>query len=222
MRAVPDGFDNVQALHSPYGAVHGLAIPASPGDAVSTPYGGQMLRPLMVDVQRQEEAYMASSVLAPSFGDIELGQPGSSILSPLSPASSNKFGTECHLSSSSRTPSVGACHQGGLDGVGQVGKPRLRPVHPLQMRESVGRSTPDSLLSPLRGGMPWKPDSLDYPHYQAAGSASSATDRHPSIYQADHVGPAPDSGLGSFEHSYSGELAWVRIAQAARQERSKG
>src|ERR1041384_5885060 len=71
MRAVPDDFDNVQALHSPYGAVHGLGTPmASPVD-FSAPYGHEMMRPLMVDVRRQEGE------------DQHLSPPG------LSPASTN-------------------------------------------------------------------------------------------------------------------------------------
>ncbi|KAM4056223.1 homeobox domain-containing protein [Hirsutella rhossiliensis] len=174
MRAVPDGFDNVQALHSPYGAVHGLAISASPGDAVSAPYGGQMLRPLMVDVRRQEEAYVTSSALTPSFGGIELGQSG---------GMSEPF---VYVENAQR---------------------KRQPPH---MRESVGRSTPDSLQSPLRGSMSWKSDSFDYSHYQEAGAASSATDRHPSAYQAGHMGPAPGSGMGGFEPPYPGEPARVR------------
>ncbi|KAF4512880.1 hypothetical protein G6O67_000211 [Ophiocordyceps sinensis] len=225
MRAVPDGFDNVQALHSPYGAVHGLTIPASPGDAVSAPYAGHMLRPLMVDVRRQEEAYMSTSTLTPSFGGIELGQSGGmsgpDVISPLSSVSSNKFDAESRLSTSSRTPGASICHQGNLDGVGQIGKPGLRQGQSLHMRESVGRSTPDSLQSPLRGSMSWKSDSFDYSHYQEAGAASSATDRHPSAYQAGHMGPAPGSGMGGFEHPYpAGSYSSLLASQARPRTRA--
>ncbi|POR39574.1 Homeobox-leucine zipper protein HDG11 [Tolypocladium paradoxum] len=76
MRAVPDDFDNVQALHSPYGAVHGIGETLSPGEAANPSYGNHMVRPLMVDVRRQEDAYMSPTGLTPSFGGIELGQPG--------------------------------------------------------------------------------------------------------------------------------------------------
>jgi hypothetical protein len=55
IRTVPDDFDNVQALHSPYGAIHGLPM-QSPVDFIPG-YNDHLLRPLMVDpFRRNQEA----------------------------------------------------------------------------------------------------------------------------------------------------------------------
>ena len=126
MRAVPDTFDSVQALHSPYGAVHGLGTPmASPVDfaaAAASPYGDHMMRPLMVDVRRAEgDDHMSPSGLSPAFGGIGFNPPGamssSDILSPLSPTSSSdhhrygsysgQLSTAASAASASTTGTVG-------------------------------------------------------------------------------------------------------------------
>lgn len=61
MRAVPDNFDTIQALHSPYGAVHAFNLPittsagysaAAAEAALASTYSNHTMRPLMVDVQR--------------------------------------------------------------------------------------------------------------------------------------------------------------------------
>ncbi|KAI6782481.1 uncharacterized protein J7T54_001338 [Emericellopsis cladophorae] len=54
MRAVPEGFNSAQALHSPYGAVQGLAPNLTPTSMGGQQTGNHMNRPLMVDVQRPQ------------------------------------------------------------------------------------------------------------------------------------------------------------------------
>ncbi len=70
LRAVPDDFDNVQALHSPYGAVHGLGTPiTSPVDFGASGYADRMMRPLMVDVRRSDgDDHLSPTGLSPAFG----------------------------------------------------------------------------------------------------------------------------------------------------------
>ncbi|KAK1247849.1 hypothetical protein MKX07_000737 [Trichoderma sp. CBMAI-0711] len=80
MRAVPDDFDNVQALHSPYGAVHGMPMPlAGPVDFAHHPSypNNPIMRPLMVDVRRPEGTdHLSPTGLTPSFGSIGFHAPG--------------------------------------------------------------------------------------------------------------------------------------------------
>ncbi len=114
MRALPDDFDNVQALHMPYGAVHSMGTPmASPVDfggvGVPSPYGDHMMRPLMVDVRRADggddghHGHLSSPTgLSPAFGSIGFNASAAAaaaaaaaalnspdILSPLSPTSAS-------------------------------------------------------------------------------------------------------------------------------------
>ncbi|KAJ8112147.1 hypothetical protein ONZ43_g5459 [Nemania bipapillata] len=106
MRAVPDDFDNVQALHSPYGAVHALGTPITPPvDFGSSPYSDQMIRPLLVDTMRRDsDDHLSPTGLSPAFGSIGFtpsGTMGSSdILSPLSPSSTDRGYYSSHLSNS--------------------------------------------------------------------------------------------------------------------------
>ncbi|RYP02005.1 hypothetical protein DL764_006010 [Monosporascus ibericus] len=88
MRAVPDDFDNVQALHSPYGAVHALGTPlSSPAEFNNSPYSDHLMRPLMVDtVRRGGDDHMSPTALNPSFGGIGFtpsGAMGKNLQSPL-------------------------------------------------------------------------------------------------------------------------------------------
>ncbi|EEY14123.1 conserved hypothetical protein [Verticillium alfalfae VaMs.102] len=108
MRAVPDDFDNVQALHSPYGAVHALGAPmASPVEFGSSAYSDHMMRPLMVDVRRSEaEDHMSPTGLSPAFGNIGFSASASlsnsDILSPMSPTvHDHRYGYSSHLSPTS-------------------------------------------------------------------------------------------------------------------------
>lgn len=257
MRAVPDDFDNVQALHSPYGAVHALGTPmASPVDysvaaaaAAASSYSGQMMRPLDStgdDDQSQQHSqhaphhlqhshhshHLSPTGLSPGFGNIGFGSAAtggmgsSDILSPLSPPSStdHRYGNYGHLSSgtggsttsgsstmSPRTSNPYARQSTGSDSQmsSQSSHQRhgIRPLQPLQLRETVSRSRSDNLQSPLRSSMSWKGDSLDYSNYHHSSTAASGGNTSPgrsSLYPADGLGNGSSSaGLGGYD-SYSG------------------
>ncbi|EFX02501.1 homeobox transcription factor [Grosmannia clavigera kw1407] len=96
MRAVPDGFDTVQALHSPYGAMNNVGMTMAPAVDFSTaPYANRMMRPLIVDVRQPEGDFSLSPTgLSPEIGTLGLNSSaaapsmnGAGILLPLSPTS---------------------------------------------------------------------------------------------------------------------------------------
>ncbi|PFH56618.1 hypothetical protein XA68_16246 [Ophiocordyceps unilateralis] len=216
MRAVPDGFDNVQALHSPYGAVHGLGLPVS--SAADAPYGNPMLRPLLMDVRRQDEAYMSSSGLTPSFGAAELGpssgMSSSDMMSSIPSVCNDRFGPSGHLHAPSRTTNPSLGQASSLDTLAHASK--LGPRQ-MQGRDSMPRMASDALQSPLRASLSWKSDSFEYPHYPEANTASSGPERHRATYNAGQVGPAPDSAVGGFETpSYQGNYSSLQSSSQGR------
>ncbi|UNI18887.1 hypothetical protein JDV02_005125 [Purpureocillium takamizusanense] len=195
MRAVPDDFDNVQALHSPYGAVHGMG-PAStlPKPLNPSSYGSHMLRPLMVDVQRNDDVYLSPTGLTPSFGGVDIGQPASAgsadLVSPLSSTSNERFGPPGHIPVPRLSnPQLG--QQGSMEGVGHVGRPSLRLL-PLNTRDSIPRSASDSVQSP-RTNLSWKSDSVDYSVY------SGGPPERQGSYHPGQAGSAPPSAMGALD-----------------------
>lgn len=220
MRAVPDDFDNVQALHSPYGAVHTLSTPmGSPADFSASPYAEHMMRPLMVDVRRGDgsDDHLSPTGLSPAFGNIGFNPSGnmgnSDLLSPISPASGERYGYPGHLSSplsaAPRTSNpFNRQQQGSMDAGMQMHshhqRQGIRPLQPLQLRETMSRSRSDSLQSPLRSSMSWKGDAIDYSTYHGAQSPH-LSGRHNSIYQSgsDSIG-TPSTLAGYDSSSYTG------------------
>ena len=214
MRAVPDDFDNVQALHSPYGAVHGLGTPiTSPVDFGASSYADHMMRPLMVDVRRAEgDDHLSPTGLSPAFGSIGFNpsatMSGSDILSPLSPNSNDRYGYSSHLStplSAGPRTSNPFARQNSLDSSMQMHshhqRQQIRPLQPLQLRETMSRSRSDNLQSPLRSSMSWKGDSIDYTTYHGGSGSPQLGGRQQSVY------PDTSTTLGGYESStYSGEL----------------
>jgi len=210
MRAVPDDFDNVQALHSPYGAVHGLGTPiTSPVDFGTPSYAHDMMRPLMVDVRRTEgDDHMSPTGLSPAFGSIGFSPSGTmsnpDILSPLSPTSNERYGYGNHMStplSSAPRSSHPFARQNSLDASMQMhNRQQIRPLQPLQLRETVSRSRSDNLQSPLRTSMSWKGDSIDY-SYQGGNQSPQLAGRQPSVYQSDQMNNGYDSSSYSSTHS---------------------
>ncbi|KAI2621710.1 hypothetical protein GGR54DRAFT_76344 [Hypoxylon sp. NC1633] len=216
MRAVPDDFDNVQALHSPYGAVHGLGTPITPPvDFGSSPYPDHLIRPLMVDTMRrgENEDHMSPTGLSPAFGSIGFTPSGSmsnsDLLSPMSPSANDRGYYSSHM-----TGPLGGGHrasnpfarQNSLDsGVQMHSQPRqqIRPLQPLQLRETMSRSRPDNLQSPLRSSMSWKGDSIDYTTYSGTASSPGIGGRHPPLYQQDQMGSNSGSSLNYESSSYS-------------------
>lgn len=199
MRAVPDDFDNLQALHSPYGAVQGIVTPLqSPADFAS-PYGEQaLMQPLMVDTMRRQENekhHMASTGLSPAFGHVGFTPTGSigasDTLSPLSMNSNDRyFGS--HLSSPlsggprSANPFNRQTGSNGYQMHSQSKNPR--PLQPLQLRETMSRNRSQSLQSPLRSSISWKGETLDYGEYLGGSASPNLTARPQSHHQLDQPG----------------------------------
>lgn len=220
MRAVPDDFDNVQALHSPYGAVQGLGTPiSSPVDFGGSSYADHMMRPLMVDVRRAEgEDHLSPTGLSPAFGSIGFNPSATlsnpDILSPMSPTSSDRYAYSSHmstpLSAGPRTSNPFGSRQGSLDSGMQMHshhsrQQQIRPLQPLQLRETMSRSRSDNLQSPLRSSMSWKGDAIDYTTYHG-GAGSPQLGGRPPLYQQDQMSGASPGGLGAYDSSnYSGK-----------------
>jgi hypothetical protein len=195
MRAVPDDFDNVQALHSPYGAVHGIGTPMQSPVDYSQNYGdpGMGMRPLMVDTMRRQEheEHMSPTGLSPAFGHVGFqGTPD--MLSPLSLGGGDRYYSS-HLANPAGTGTRNSTiynRHNSMDSYGmQTSRQGSRPLQPLQLRETMSRSRSESLQSPLRSSMSWKGDSIDYASYPPPGGQSPSNNgRQPSIYQGDQSG----------------------------------
>ncbi|KAK4155944.1 hypothetical protein C8A00DRAFT_13065 [Chaetomidium leptoderma] len=215
MRAVPEDFDSLSALHSPYGAVHGLGTPiTSPVDLGPSPYGDHMMRPLMVDVRRHDgDEHLSPTGLSPAFGSIGFNHSGGlstpDILSPISPTSTDRYGYPGHLSTSSmsggpRTSNPFA-RQPSLDSGMQMhnhhSRQQIRPLQPLQLRETMTRSRSDTLQSPLRSSMSWKGDAIDYTTYHGGNQSPQIGGRQHSLYQQDQVSGSSAGGMGPYDSS---------------------
>lgn len=210
MRAVPDDFDNVQALHSPYGAVHGLGTPlGSPVGFGTSSYTDHLMRgPLVVDVRRAEGGdTMSSTGLSPAFGGIGFSGSASmsnpELLTPMSHESGDRYDYTSQLTPLSSGPRTSNPfnRQPGMESGMPVHSPHgrqpIRPLQPLQLRETLNRSRSDSLQSPLRSSMSWKGDSIDYTSYHAgSGSPQPLSGRQASVYQ-----PSEPTTLGGYESS---------------------
>lgn len=219
MRAVPDDFDNVQALHSPYGAVHGLGTPlGSPVGFGTSSYTDHLMRgPLVVDVRRAEGGdTMSSTGLSPAFGGI--GFNGSAamsnpeLLTPMSHESGDRYDYTSQLTPMSSGPRTSNPfnRQPGMESGMPVhshhARQPIRPLQPLQLRETLNRSRSDSLQSPLRSSMSWKGDAIDYTTYHAgSGSPQPLSGRQASVYQ-----PPEPTTMGGYESStYASKLCTV-------------
>ena len=177
MRAVPDDFDNVQALHSPYGAVHGLGPHmASPLEFGSQSYAEHMIRPLMIDVRRSDRpTHLPATGLTPGFSGIGFN---SNLMSPLSSAPHDRYAYTSPISTPPLTGGLPTSNpferQNGMD--------TTNPLHPLHLRDPLSRTRPETLLSPLRTGMSWKSDSMDY-SYQGTNTSPNLSQRQQPAYQ---------------------------------------
>ena len=213
MRAVPDGFDNVQALHSPYGAVHGIGTPLqSPVDFLPN-YTDHMMRPLMVETMRRDgnEEHLSPIGLSPAFSHAAFASQGSmasaDVLSPVSLTSSDRY-YPSHLSSPMNTGPRSANpfeRQNSYQCLSQA-RQHPRPVQPLQLRETMSRSRSDSLQSPLRSSMSWKGETLDYANYQTGQPSPQLSGRQQSVYQPDQIGNGSVNAHQYDAHAYSSWL----------------
>lgn len=214
MRAVPDDFDNVQALHSPYGAVHGLGTPmGSPVGFGPGGYPDHMMRSsLVVDVRRAEGGdAMSSTGLSPAFNGIGFTSAASMsnpdlMASPMPHESGDRYDYSGQLTPMSGGPRTSNpfTRQSSLDGSSipmhsQHARQPVRPLQPLQLRETLNRSRSGGLDSPLRSSMSWKGDAIDYTSYQAGGGSNSPqplSGRAASVYH-----PQEPTSLGGYESS---------------------
>ncbi|KAI1005080.1 hypothetical protein K3495_g3137 [Podosphaera aphanis] len=175
MRAVPDEFDNVQALHSPYGAVHGIGASMQQSMSFVPTYSENLMRPMMMEsIRSNSEVQMPITAQSASFDSVGVGfNPTSSfstsdILSSASLKSPERY-YRSHLSSpmSTRGPrSPGSFNR--YQSHPQSTHPR-RGVGPLQTSQRIDtmpRSKSDSVQSPLRLSMSWKEEAMDYAKYQ--------------------------------------------------------
>jgi hypothetical protein len=191
MRAVPDDFDNVQALHSPYGAVHGMPMPlAPPVDFAHAPYpNNSIMRPLMVDVRRGQDApeHLSPTGLTPSFGSIGFHPPNavnntSGVMSPISPHTTERY-----------PPHGGGAPHGSID----AHRHGIRPLQGFHARDST-RPRSESLQS--------------YYMYSGSNAHSNAADRSPLVYQSSQMNQTSGNS-GSVDRSpYTSKLK-IKIAK---------
>ncbi|KAK4104724.1 hypothetical protein N658DRAFT_187646 [Parathielavia hyrcaniae] len=216
MRAVPEDFDSLGALHSPYGAVHGIGAPmGSPVDLGASSYADHMMRPLMVDVRRHEgDDHISPTGLSPAFGGIgfnpSAGLSTSDGLSPISPTSNDRYSYPGHLSTASmstgsRTSNPFARQSSmdsGMQLHGHHSRQQTRPLQPLHIRDSLTRSRSDTLQSPLRSSMSWKGDAIDYTTYHGGNNSPHIHSRqHHGLYHQDQMGSSSAGELGGYDSS---------------------
>jgi hypothetical protein len=216
MRAVPDDFDNIQALHSPYGAVHGVGTPLTSPTDYGTTYGDPgMIRPLMVDTMRRQDGdvhqvHISPTGISPAYGHLGFASTGSigtpDVLSPLSITSGDRYYGSHLTSPLSAGPrsSNPFNRQNSSDSYQMHLQNRHpRPLQPLQLRETMSRSRSESLQSPLRSSMSWKGDSLDYAEYPSGTVSPTLTGRQQSQYQSEQPGINSSNGNHYEASAYS-------------------
>ena len=200
MRAVPDDFNNVQALHSPYGAAHGTGRSMHSPVDFDPAYSDHMMRPLMVGTMRRNEndEHMSPTGFSPAFGHVGFAPAGSmgapDILSPL-PLNSTDRCYPRHLSSPMGAGPQSANSFDRRDSYQTLSHPRQHPqaLKPLQLRETMSRSRSESLQSPLRSSMSWKGETLDYGSYQTGQPSPQLSGQQQSVYQPDQMAILPST-----------------------------
>ena len=162
----------------------------------------------MVDVRRQEgEDHMSPTGLSPAFGNIGFSGSGNmsnpDILSPLSPTSNDRYGYGGHLSAGSRSSHPYQRHNSLDTSMQMQNRQGVRPLQPLQLRETMSRSRSDNLQSPLRSSMSWKGDAIDYGSYQNQHSPQMGGQTR-SVYPQDQLG-GTTSSMG-YDSTYSSKF----------------
>ena len=190
----------------------------SPVDFGGSSYADHMMRPLLVDVRRPEgEDHLSPTGLTPSFGSIGFNHSTTlstpDILSPLSPSPSDRYGYSSHLSSPlstgtrtsnpfSRQPSIDTT----MHMHSHHSRQQIRPLQPLQLRDTMTRSRSDTLQSPLRTSMSWKGDAIDYTTYHGGNGSPQIGGGQRGLYQQDQIGGSSTAGLGGYDsNNYSGK-----------------
>lgn len=181
MRAVPENFDNVKALHSSYGAVHILGSPLKSPAEFGPSYSEQLMRSLAIDPTKNQEGNISPTASSPAFSHVGFGS-NSSLRSPDLLSSSTTLTSpdryySTHISSPMSTGSrvtVSFNRSNNLLSSSHSCRPRhiIRSLQPSQLRETVSKLRPDSLQSPLRLSMSWKGDNLNYSDNHSTEQAS--------------------------------------------------
>ena len=164
-----------------------------------------MMRPLMVDTMRrsENEDHMSPTGLSPAFGHVgfaggSMGSPD--ILSPLSLNSQDRYYSS-HLSSPMSTgprSSNPFDRQNSYQALSHS-RQHVRPLQPLQLRETMSRARSDTIQSPLRSSMSWKGETLDYNSYQTGQPSPQLSGRQQSVYQPEQM-----SNSAVNAHQYDG------------------
>lgn len=154
-RALPEDFDMTQALHSPFGASHGLGTPlTSPGQYTPGFPDGNMMRPLSIDTLRRGpmDSHISPTGISPAFGGFTFTPPQSATdtLSPVSAHGDSPFGfPSAPLDGSPRTSYPFS--------TSMTGSPAYAAHHSIPRlslhADRVARSRAESLSSPLRTHM---------------------------------------------------------------------
>ncbi|KAF1735330.1 Homeobox transcription factor phx1 [Beauveria bassiana] len=209
MRAVPENFDNVQALHSPYGAVQAYDGSLSHTSSHQPPHMYQHPRPLMVDVRRTEsEAHpMQSTGLTPVFGGINFGQnhvPGmletnSMLSSPSQFSPSDRYGY------GPRQPGVGVSDGKGSSTSSPVHetdhRSGARPLRPAALADPLSRGRSSSLQSTMGSSVYWRGSGLgDVAEVQDPASEHGSEGQAPSLHTST-------SGMGLNTLFYGGDAS---------------
>ncbi|OAQ98630.1 hypothetical protein LLEC1_02939 [Akanthomyces lecanii] len=211
MRAVPENFDNVQALHSPYGAVqtYGGSLPHPSSHPQPHMYGAQHPRPLMVDVRRPEgESHqMQSTGLTPVFGGIGFGQnhvpgmldTGSMLSSPLHYASNERYtygprqpavGIPEAKASATSSPVNESDHRSGP-----------RPLRPAGLADPLARGRSATMQPGMGSSVYWRGGGLgDVAEVQDAAPEHGSESQAPSLH-------ASNSGMGLNTLFYGGDAS---------------
>jgi hypothetical protein len=168
----------------------------------------------MVDVRRPEvEDNISPTGLTPAFEGVGFGHtgaPGSDLIQNMPSASSDRFPFGNHLQMGVRprpSSTFPVAQIGKLDNAPPFGQQGMRLLQPLHLRESASRPRADSLHSPLRSGMSWKGETLDYSQYPMGSSTSPPlSDRQQSMYSMTSPSNVSTTGYGT--ESFSNNSAF--------------
>ena len=211
MRAVPEDFDNIQALRSPYGAVHGMAASLTSPVEFGTPdYTDHAMRPFMIDMRRAEANEHTSPTGPPQpFGSVGPAQSEGLNTGDAMPSASNDrytFGSQLPppLGSGTRDPASFADRPSSLEGT--MNRQGSFSLQSLNVRNHGARNSIDSLQSPLQAQIPWKAEAAAFPDFGGPSSNQTFGQRQPSFYQPGQLAPGSSHSRRDFDADpYSGE-----------------
>lgn len=165
MRAVPEDFDTVSALHSRYGAVQ--VTPDTPAPRIST-IKDHLIGPLTIDTiksnSRDDVPSPLSTALSSSFSAVSFGTTSTmdnqQCLSPVPPSAT----TDCFFPSQPSSP-MSSAHTGDTYDPVDMSQGFAYSRHsnlPRPLSIQVARSRSESVHSPLRSSMSWKGEMIEH------------------------------------------------------------